>query len=169
MLRGAGVGLRPRDAGPLVLLEREDIVKELEAVRERAEGADRAEQAWASNLVPNLAQLYVYVPEIPRQLDGLLMPHCSSDGHAELLSLVYESAPVNTSPPFGPPSEARTLQGSVKEATEHLNAEVQRLEKVGCFSSHVYSAHALPPSLQETQVNERDKRKLTAFVEKWAR
>ncbi|EPT00401.1 hypothetical protein FOMPIDRAFT_1122783 [Fomitopsis schrenkii] len=123
-------GLRPRDAGPLVLLEREDIVKELEAVRERAEGADRAEQAWASNLVPNLAQL--------------------SDGHAELLSLVYESAPVNTSPPFGPPSEARTLQGSVKEATEHLNAEVQRLEK-------------------ETQVNERDKRKLTAFVEKWAR
>lgn len=165
---GVSAGLRPRDAGPLVLLEREDLVKELAAVRERAESADRAEEAWVSNLVPKLTQLYAHEPL--HRLDELLIHRCSSDGHAELLSLVYENAPVNTTPPFGPPSEARALQESVKAATEHLNAKVQRLEKVGCYVTHrEFRSRITPFRYQETQLNERDKRKLTAFVEKWAR
>lgn len=129
------VELRPRDAGPFVLLGREDTVKELDAVRERVKAGDRAAEAWAANLVPTLSQLCV--PESLRR-HGSLIPHRSSDEHAELLSLVYENAPVNTSPPFGPSSEARTLQGSLKEATQRLSTKVQGLEKASCFQ---YLAH----------------------------
>ncbi|KAH9920921.1 uncharacterized protein B0H18DRAFT_880598 [Fomitopsis serialis] len=123
-------GLRPRDAGPLVLLERDDIVKELDAVCERARVADEDEAAWCSKLASALAEL--------------------SASHADLLSVVYDNAPVNTSPPFGLPPDVHAVEESTKQTTEHLNSMVKRLRK-------------------ETQLSDRDKRKLTAFVEKWTR
>ncbi|KZT69629.1 hypothetical protein DAEQUDRAFT_245887 [Daedalea quercina L-15889] len=92
--------LRPRDARPLVLLEREDVAKELEAIH--------------------------------------------------LLSIMYDNAPVNTSPPFGLLPGTGSLEQSVKQTTDHLNTMIQRLQKA-------------------TQFSDRDKRKFTAFVEKWAR
>lgn len=110
-------------------------MKELAAVRERAGAAERAEEAWVSNLMPKLIQLCVMNYRALLPLAVWLRHLCSSDGHAELLSLAYENAPVNTSPPFGPSSEARALQESVKEATGRLNARVQLLEKVCSYYS----------------------------------
>ncbi|KAH9834128.1 uncharacterized protein C8Q71DRAFT_859792 [Rhodofomes roseus] len=123
-------GSRPPDARPLVLLEREDVTMELKAVRERAQAADEGQTRWTSTLAPKLAEL--------------------SSTHADLLAVVYENAPVNTSPPFGLPTDARAVVASIKETAIRLDAMLQRLQK-------------------DSQLGDRDKRKLTAFVEKWAR
>lgn len=49
--------MRPPDAGPLILLDRTDLMKELEAARQWLDRAETAEIEWSSSLTGALAPL----------------------------------------------------------------------------------------------------------------
>jgi len=71
-------------------------------------------------------------------------------GHASLISAIYANSPMNTSPPFSQSADLQALEKGVAQKVEHLRASVTNLEK-------------------QAQLSDRDRRQMTAFVEKWAR
>ncbi|KZT05393.1 uncharacterized protein LAESUDRAFT_727041 [Laetiporus sulphureus 93-53] len=101
--------LRSQDAGPLVLLDRTDLEKELHEVSERLHAAEDAEIEWSSSLPSRLSEL--------------------TGAHASLISTIYAYSPVNTSPPFSLPPSLQTLENEAAGEAKRLSASISRLQK----------------------------------------
>ncbi|KAI0827992.1 hypothetical protein BC628DRAFT_1366672 [Trametes gibbosa] len=115
---------------PIVLLSRSDTDAALSFLAEKSAVSRQHEAKWKSDLGTRLAEL--------------------SSSHDALLSVAYENAPVNTSPPFGPPPAEKAVKESARRKAEELTDASVRLQKASELSS-------------------RDKRRLAAWnPEKWA-
>ncbi|KAJ7647803.1 hypothetical protein FB45DRAFT_894496 [Roridomyces roridus] len=101
--------LRPPDAPPLVLSNREDIIDELRAVYEREQGLRQREENWAANLLPTL-----------RGLEA---------AHGPLLSEAYRHSPMNTSLPFACPPDVRAVQVNAKAKSDDLKSAIDKLQE----------------------------------------
>ncbi|KAI8978290.1 hypothetical protein BD414DRAFT_422136 [Trametes punicea] len=72
-----------------------------------------------------------------------------STSQALLLDVAYENSPTNTSAPFAPlPAEVAIVQ-EIRQRSEDLTTAAARLQR-------------------ESELSSRDRRKLTAFIEKWS-
>ncbi|PCH36608.1 hypothetical protein WOLCODRAFT_82816, partial [Wolfiporia cocos MD-104 SS10] len=118
---------RPQDAGPLVLLDHSDLLKELRCIANRLKIAEDNEAEWLSS-APSYVQSLAH-------------------SHEPLISTVYANSPVNTSPPFAPGPDLQKLEKRTRQRSERLYAAMVKLQKA--------------------QINDRDRRKLSAFVGEW--
>ncbi|KAG7449967.1 uncharacterized protein BT62DRAFT_1073366 [Guyanagaster necrorhizus] len=108
--------LRPASSEPLVLLDHEDVLRELKAVKEQERSLESEEELGAAALIQGLEYL--------RGSLGLL------------LSDTYLHAPLNTSPPYALPLELRNLERETQKKSEELRQSVAILQKnVGSLDS----------------------------------
>lgn len=108
--------LRPANSEPLVLLDHQDILCELKAIKEQERSLELEEERGAAALIQDLGHLR----------DSLNL----------LLSDTYHHAPLNTSPPYALPLELRNLESETQKMSEELRQNVIKLQKnVGSLES----------------------------------
>lgn len=101
--------LRPTNSEPLVLLDHQDVLRELKAIKEQERSLESEEERGAAALIQGL-----------EHLKGSLDP---------LLSDTYQHAPLNTSPPYALPLELRNLERETQKMSEELRRSVIKLQK----------------------------------------
>ncbi|KAH7876738.1 uncharacterized protein C8R40DRAFT_1169252 [Lentinula edodes] len=101
--------VRPSDMPPLVLLNQNDILAELKALKEKEKSLDDQEERFGSL--------------IPIMLNSLMVPH------GPALDAMYAHSPVNSSAPFQLSPSVATLQHNAKANGDALAAQIQRLQK----------------------------------------
>ncbi|PBK61278.1 hypothetical protein ARMSODRAFT_1008834 [Armillaria solidipes] len=101
--------LRPANSEPLVLLDHQDVLRELKAIKEQEHSLELEEERGAAALNQGLERLR---------------------GSLELLlSDTYQHAPLNTSPPYALPLELRNLERETLKMSEELRQSVVILQK----------------------------------------
>ncbi|KAJ3863395.1 hypothetical protein EV359DRAFT_43212 [Lentinula novae-zelandiae] len=108
--------VRPSDMPPLVLLNQNDILAELKALKEKEKLLDDQEERFGSM--------------IPIMLNSLMVPHGPG------LDAMYAHSAANSSAPFQLSPLVATLQHDAKANGDALAAQIQRLQKV-CRSFHL--------------------------------
>ncbi|KAF8828744.1 hypothetical protein HHX47_DHR3000178 [Lentinula edodes] len=101
--------VRPSDMPPLVLLNQNDILAELKALKEKEKSLDDQEERFGSL--------------IPIMLNSLMVPH------GPALDAMYAHSPVNSSAPFQLSPSVATLQYNAKANGDAFAAQIQRLQK----------------------------------------
>ncbi|KAJ3908856.1 hypothetical protein F5879DRAFT_998372 [Lentinula edodes] len=114
--------VRPSDMPPLVLLNQNDILAELKALKEKEKSLDGQEERFGSL--------------IPIMLNSLMVPH------GPALDAMYAHSPVNSSAPFQLSPSVATLQHNAKANGDALAAQIQRLQKV-CRPFHLLATSNL--------------------------
>ncbi|KAI9062452.1 hypothetical protein FKP32DRAFT_1724500 [Trametes sanguinea] len=71
-----------------------------------------------------------------------------TSSHAPLLSAAYQNSPMNTSAPFAPPTFEAKVEQEARHKADSLTQSALQLQK-------------------DSELSSKDRRKLTAFVEKW--
>ncbi|KAK0222442.1 hypothetical protein EDD85DRAFT_861138 [Armillaria nabsnona] len=101
--------LRPASSEPLVLLDHQDVLRELKVIKEQERSLESEEERGAAALIQGLEHLR---------------------GSLELLlSDTYQHAPLNTSPPYALPLELRNLERDTLKMSEELRQSVVILQK----------------------------------------
>ncbi|KAJ3810608.1 hypothetical protein F5876DRAFT_41461 [Lentinula aff. lateritia] len=114
--------VRPSDMPPLVLLDQNDILAELKALKGKEKSLDDQEERSGSS--------------IPMMLNSLMVPH------GPALDAMYAHSAVNSSAPFQLSPSVATLQHDAKVNGDALAAQIQRLQKV-CRSFHLLTTSNL--------------------------
>ncbi|KAF9073537.1 hypothetical protein BDP27DRAFT_1318446 [Rhodocollybia butyracea] len=102
-------GFRPSDSSPLVLLDQNDVLSELELLKRREESLNVREEQWCSS--------------IPMALNSLMSMQ------EPALTATYSHSAMNTSPPYQLSPSVAILQREAKVKSEVLSSQVQRLQK----------------------------------------
>ncbi|KAJ3766589.1 hypothetical protein FB446DRAFT_757658 [Lentinula raphanica] len=102
--------LRLSDMPPLVLLDQEDVLSELRALKAKEKVVHDQEEKRCSSL--------------PTALNSLMAMHDTT------LKATYAHSEMNTSPPFQLSPSVTRLQGDARAKGDALTAETQRLQKV---------------------------------------
>ncbi|PBK86603.1 hypothetical protein ARMGADRAFT_1169060 [Armillaria gallica] len=101
--------LRPANSEPLVLLDHQDVLRELKAIKEQERSLESEEERGTAALIQGLEHLR---------------------GSLELLlSDTYQHAPLNTSPPYALPLDLRNLERDTLKMSEELRQSVVILQK----------------------------------------
>ncbi|KAK0226597.1 hypothetical protein IW262DRAFT_778017 [Armillaria fumosa] len=108
--------LRPANSEPLVLLDHQDVLRELKAIKDQEHSLKSEEERGTAALIQGLEHLRGSVNF--------------------LLSNTYQHAPLNTSPPYALPLELRNLESETQKMGEELRQSVIKLQKnVGLLES----------------------------------
>ncbi|KAK7691842.1 hypothetical protein QCA50_005246 [Cerrena zonata] len=109
--------LRPNDAPPLILLDDEDLKKELRRIDTRLVTLKQEEKTWLRQLQNKLSAL--------------------SDAHNPLLQTMYSESPLNTSKPFETPSDLTDAELVIRKETEKMTKSIIALQKSFELNSRV--------------------------------
>ncbi|KAI0795137.1 hypothetical protein C8Q75DRAFT_730940 [Abortiporus biennis] len=109
--------LRPNDAQALVLLDDEDLDKEVSSLRARQDSLRQQEEEWL------------------KELQSVL--HKLSETYEPLTEAIYKNSPVFTSPAFGPDKEVEQLGHDARGQAEKMTDAIIRLQKDTTLGSRV--------------------------------
>jgi len=116
---------RPEGAPLLVLLDRNDIFREICSSMTHSNQLHKVK--WLALLSTRLSLLCVVLVHFN---PGSQFVTIRTSTHTPLLSTIYQNSPVRTSPPFASPHHFDTLQTDAERQAEYLSVDIVRLQKV---------------------------------------
>lgn len=128
--------VRPSDMPPLVLLNQNDILAELKALKEKEKLLDDQEERFSSMIPIMLNSLLAYLCALGHVALTVLISYRRMVPHGPALDAMYAHSAANSSAPFQLSPLVATLQHDAKANGDALAAQIQRLQKV-CRSFHL--------------------------------